>query len=89
MKKRDSDSGGKIQKDKLIEPNSKELSFLDKIKLRLVSYQYRKETPLFKMLFDRLFRYDRFYEIAINKRTYKSRFQHKSYINSKYNEFGK
>ena len=71
MSRKDSDSRkDSMQENKKPKVNC-EPTFLEKVKLKLVAFQYSKETPLFKMLFDRRFRFERFYEIAINKRTIK------------------
>ena len=37
-----------------------QIPFWERVKLQMVAFQYRKETPLFKMLFDKKFRKDRY-----------------------------
>ena len=53
----------------------------------MVAFQYRKETPMFKMLFDKKFRFERYNEILSNKKKFKNKSQFKSYIFTNFNQF--
>ena len=58
-------SEAKEEMDKLFGTQEfQKLSALDKFKLRLINSQYKKETLLFRMFFDKHYRPERFREIV-------------------------
>ena len=64
-----------------------QIPFWERVKLQMVAFQYRKETPMFKMLFDKKFRFERYNEILSNKKKFKNKSQFKSYIFTNFNQF--
>ena len=64
-----------------------QVPFVDRVKLQLISWQYKMESPMFKMLFDKKYRYDRYQAITQKQRKFKNRSQFKSYVFSNYNDF--
>ena len=62
-------------------------SFVHKIKLIMIHSQYKKETPLFKMIFDKKFRHDRYTAISTERKNFKNRTSFRSSIFEKYNDF--
>ena len=60
---------------------------MDKIKLKLVELQYKKETLIFRMFFDKHFRPDRFKDIVENMDNYKNINEFRTYIINRYHAF--
>mmetsp|Transcript_16566 Transcript_16566/g.14464 ORF Transcript_16566/g.14464 Transcript_16566/m.14464 type:complete len:173 (+) Transcript_16566:20-538(+) len=64
-----------------------QVPFWDRVKLQMTTFQYNKESPMYKMLFDHKFRYERYIAITKERNSFKNRSQFRSYIYSNYNVF--
>ena len=63
------------------------MSLKDYLLLKLVKYQYNKETTIFKMFFDKHYRPDRFSAITNKIDSFNNVNEFRNYINNKYYDF--
>ena len=67
MAKKTDKSEASVELERLFGPHeTEELTMLQRFKLKLVSIQYRKETLIFRMFFDKWYRPER-YDAIVNK----------------------
>ena len=64
-----------------------DLGFADRMKLKLVSIQYRKETLIFRMFFDKYYRPDRYNEIVNNMDKFNNINEFRTHVIQRYYKF--
>lgn len=64
-----------------------DLGFVDRMKLKLVSIQYRKETLIFRMFFDKYYRPERHNEICNNMDKFKNINEFRTHVIQKHYKF--
>ena len=74
-----------VKKD--IDQMFNQVPFWDRVKLQIVTYQYKKESPMFKMMFDRKYRNGRYQLITSNEKTFKNKSQFRSHVYTNHNDF--